>query len=160
MGISVHQPLWRWFPTKARGHLFYHDQRGWCPDVFPIIALNHQSQNAPSKGALVGSPTKISPRKIIITSLSNRLPNGSCYESSSAFHVARLDPTVDGRNPAWETIVCWYLQGTHHFRVSWVVQDFVHPQYEYESFSNWCTSGIPRKGCWIQKLGPPVERLE
>ena len=45
----------------------------------------------------------------------------------SVFH------TVDGRNPLrttlkpWETIVCWYLQGDS--RVSWVVQDFVHPQY-------------------------------
>ena len=28
-----------------------------------------------------------------------------------------------------ETIVCWYLQGNHHSRVSWAVQDFVHPQY-------------------------------
>ena len=43
--------------------------------------------------------------------------------------------TVDGRNPfrttlkPWETIVCWNLQGNHHSRASWVVQDFVHPQY-------------------------------
>ena len=43
--------------------------------------------------------------------------------------------TVGGRNPfrttlkRWETIVCWYLQGNHHSRVSWVVQDIVHPQY-------------------------------
>ena len=42
-------------------------------------------------------------------------------------------PTVDGRNSfrttlkPWETIDCWYLQGNHHSRVSWVVQDFVHP---------------------------------
>ena len=30
----------------------------------------------------------------------------------------------------WETIGCWYLQGNHPFRVSSVVQDFVHRQYE------------------------------
>ena len=30
----------------------------------------------------------------------------------------------------WETTVCWYLQRNHHSRVSYVVQDFVHPQYE------------------------------
>ena len=29
---------------------------------------------------------------------------------------------------AMETIVCWYLQGNHHSRISQVVQDFVHPQ--------------------------------
>ena len=28
------------------------------------------------------------------------------------------------------TLVCWYLQGNQHSRASWVVQDFVHPQYE------------------------------
>ena len=28
-----------------------------------------------------------------------------------------------------ETYVCWYLQGNQDFRGSWVVQDFVHPQY-------------------------------
>ena len=27
-----------------------------------------------------------------------------------------------------KTIARWYLQGNHHFRVSWAVQDFVHPQ--------------------------------
>ena len=42
--------------------------------------------------------------------------------------------TVDGRNPAppkkpWETMICWYLQGNHHSRVSLAVQNFVHPQY-------------------------------
>ena len=42
--------------------------------------------------------------------------------------------TVDGRNPfrttwkPWETIICWYLQGNHHSRVSSEVQNFVHPQ--------------------------------
>ena len=41
--------------------------------------------------------------------------------------------TVDGRNPfrttqkPHQTIVGWYLQGTHRFRVSLVVQDFGHP---------------------------------
>ena len=30
-----------------------------------------------------------------------------------------------------ETIVCWYLQGNHHSRVSQVVQDFVHPQFKF-----------------------------
>ena len=28
-----------------------------------------------------------------------------------------------------ETCACWYLQWNHHSKVSWVVQDFVHPQY-------------------------------
>ena len=28
-----------------------------------------------------------------------------------------------------ESMVWWYVQGNHHSRVSWVVQDFVHPQY-------------------------------
>ena len=30
-----------------------------------------------------------------------------------------------------ETIVGWHLQGNHHCRVYEVVQDFVHPQYEF-----------------------------
>ena len=28
----------------------------------------------------------------------------------------------------WKTILCWFLQENHHFSVSSVVQDFVHPQ--------------------------------
>ena len=45
--------------------------------------------------------------------------------------------TVDGRNPfrttwkPWETFFCWYSQGSHHSRVSCVVQDFVHPSMGY-----------------------------
>ena len=27
------------------------------------------------------------------------------------------------------TIICWCLQENHHSRVSWVVQDVVHPQF-------------------------------
>ena len=27
----------------------------------------------------------------------------------------------------WETLFCWYLQGNHHSRVSYVLQDVVHP---------------------------------
>ena len=44
--------------------------------------------------------------------------------------------TEDGRNPfrttwkPWKIIVCWCLQGNHHSRVAWVVQDIVHPQYD------------------------------
>ena len=45
----------------------------------------------------------------------------------------RCGHSVDGRNPflttskAWETIVCWHLQGDHSCRVSLVAQDFVPP---------------------------------
>ena len=34
----------------------------------------------------------------------------------------------------WEATVCWHLQGNHHSMVSQVMQDFVHPQYEFIEF--------------------------
>ena len=62
-------------------------------------------------------------------------------ESLGVFGFWVLDPltTVGGRNPfrttlkPWETIVCWYFVGNHHSRVSWVVQDFAHPQYQLKN---------------------------
>ena len=51
---------------------------------------------------------------------------------------------VDGQNtfkappnkPWLITIVCWYLQGSRHSMVAWVVQEFVHPQYVLEARNN------------------------
>ena len=50
----------------------------------------------------------------------------------------------------WETIVCLCLQKNHHSRVSWVVQDFVHPQY-----------GEPngRSCCFFARLPPELHRF-
>ena len=49
----------------------------------------------------------------------------------------------------WENIVCWYLQGHHDSRVSWVVQGFVHQQ-------NWCMESPARciwgGGCRAERL--------
>ena len=54
---------------------------------------------------------------------------------TSELHLNSVVPSLKVIAPLhhfepWETIVCWHLRGNHHSRVSQVVQDFAHPQYE------------------------------
>ena len=80
-------------------------------------------------------------------------------QSSSARRVGEAQElsrsTVDGRNPIRTTLRLWntYLQGNHHSRVSWVVQDFVHPQYGASFIfhlgnPNGHGQGFPTSGIW------------
>ena len=59
---------------------------------------------------------------------------GASMESSCSFQSSNLHQDADGQNPfrttlnPWETIACWFLQGSHHSTASSMMQDFVHPQ--------------------------------
>ena len=43
--------------------------------------------------------------------------------------LCRLETMVVETIVSWHFI--WYLRGSHHCRLSWVLQDFVHPPYVY-----------------------------
>ena len=66
--------------------------------------------------------------------------------------------TVDARNPLrttlkpWKAYVCWYVQASHHFRGSWVVQKFVHPQYQWLGQQSRCCGAL-RFGKVLPRLG-------